>query len=890
MPSHSTNWYHDPDVLVGELRRGGRVPSEMTHIDGFDKLQEVRRGGQGVVYSAIQLSTKRRVAVKVLLEGAFASASARRRFEREIDLVAGLRHPNIVNVYDSGTTSDGRLYFVMEYIDGSPLDRFVADTRSTQTKGKEIEGLLRLFVKVCDAVNYAHQRGVIHRDLKPGNVLVDAAGEPHVCDFGLAKTIKDSAVDDPALPSVSVTGQFMGSLPWASPEQLEGSSSRVDVRTDVYSLGVILYQALTGRFPYDVSGGIRRLFDNIARAELIRPSTIAGHLDDEIDTIVMKCLAREPQRRYQSALELADDIRHYLAGEPIQAKRDSAWYTLRKTLRRYQVAAFVTGVIMIAATTALGISLRFWRDATRARDEARQDSAERAAIGAFLERMLTSADPGRDGREVRFMDVLNKAAAELGVTLQSQPAVEAQVRRTLGATYSALGLFEPAETQLKTAYDLSVRMLGPRHRTSLELRATLPDILAMRGRMEEAEGQARSTLDEVRNTLGENDPLTLRVMARLGDILNLRGKTSEAEELLRASLDRQRRLLGQDHADTLATMSPLAVLLKQTGRYAEAEDLLRQVVKAELATVGPENTGHLTSLNNLALVLQSQGKLDQSEAMQRQTLLDRAKVLGEAHPDTVISMSNLATLLLERRKFDEAQKLLQRVVEIDTRVLGPDHPSTLTGKNNLAKAEQDMGRLDEAEKLFRETFDARRRVLGPEHAHTLLTAANLATVLASRRQIDQAVDLLRQVISVRQRTLGDDHFDTMVSKNNLGLVLQKNGRAGEAAGLFEDVCRSAAATLPADHYLTGLFRGNYGRCLMAVGRTPEAEEQLTKACQTLTVAFGLNDPRTQQNVKSLVELFELTGMQDMAASWRSKITTSQPIGAAIKSASARAAG
>lgn len=874
MASTHLDWFWDQDSLVGELRRGGYGPAEVPRITGFDDIREVRRGGQGIVFSANQRSTKRRVAIKVLLEGAFASKTSRRRFEREIDLVAGLRHPNIVSVHDSGVTADGRLYFVMEFIDGVPLDQFLAQVRQTERAPLSPKEMLRIFAKVGDAINYAHQRGVIHRDLKPGNILVDTAGEPHVCDFGLAKTTSGSAADDPEHHNMSVTGQFMGSLPWASPEQLEGSHTRVDVRTDVYSLGVILYQMLSGRMPFETQGGIRQLFENITNNLPPRPSAVSGNLDDEIDTIVMKCLAKDVERRYQSAAELVADVRHYLAGEPIQAKRDSAWYTLRKTLRRYQVAAGVTAGVIVALLLALLVSVGSWREATRARDAAEKEASQRAAIGTFLERMLTSVDPGRDGRDVRFIEVVDHAASEIGDTIRNQPVVEMQIRRTLGSTYTALGMYEPAEKQMRAAYELARKSHGPQNRATLELLAKLPGLASVQGRMDEAEQEGQRALDEISRALGPTDSLSLSMTERLGDILTMRGKPDEAEALLRKGLAEQKRVLGDRHTDTLSTMNTLAVLLKQGGRYQEAEKLFREIIGSN--TAGPHDAGMLTTINNLALVLQVQGKLEESEVMQRSTLKSRQKLLGEEHPDTLVNMSNLATLLMERRRFSEARDLLTQVVDIESRVLGPENPATLTALNNLAKVSQDMGDLEKAEQLFRRSYEGRQRVFGTEHVSTLLTAANLAALLDARGQLDESLKLQREVLEARRRTLGDDHLDTIISKNNLGLQLQKRGKQVEAAILFEEVCQSAARSLSADHYAIGLFRGNYGRCLMALDRLKDAEEQLILACNNLAAAFGPSDPRCGANIKSLIELYESTGRSDEAARWKKKLPTSQP--------------
>ena len=328
----------------------------LPRIAGYTILSELGRGGMGIVYLAQQEKLGGRlVALKLILDGAWASGKQRRRFEREAELVAALRHPNIVRLYDSGLTEDRFPYYVMEYVEGTSLqdwssaptaavgapadtsppnrisDRLPADSSSVSARDAA-----ELVAKISEAVGYAHQRGTIHRDLKPSNILVDPADEPHVLDFGLAKLVSDKEAGGSSA-RMSQTGEFMGSLPWASPEQAEGALDRIDVRTDVYSLGVMAFHLLTGRFPYAVTGSFGQVLDNIQHAEPPHPSKLRPGLDDEIDTIVLKCLAKEPDRRYQTAGELARDLRRYLAGEPIEAKRDSMAYMLRKQLRRYRV-------------------------------------------------------------------------------------------------------------------------------------------------------------------------------------------------------------------------------------------------------------------------------------------------------------------------------------------------------------------------------------------------------------------------------------------------------------------------------------------------------------------------------------------------------------------------
>lgn len=356
---------------------------------GYEIQREIHRGGQGVVYLANQINAKRRVAIKVMHGGATLGSKGRVRFEREVQLLGQLNHPNIVKLHDSGVTADGSFFYVMDYVSGKPLDEILREQRREARAGgggggvtstgrsrsrsraegiEDIETTLRFFAKVCDGVNAAHLKGVIHRDIKPANVRVDQGGEPVLVDFGLAKVTAGVESDlDPSNP-MTMTGQFIGSLPWASPEQAVGSGDAIDLRSDVYSLGVLLYQLLTGgKFPYTVIGNMRDVLDNIQRAEPTRPSTVRRQINDEIETIVLKALAKERERRYQSAGELARDVRAYLSGEPIEAKRDAGWYVIRKALNKHKFAvAFAATVGILITGSAVGMT-GLWRQAEGAR-------------------------------------------------------------------------------------------------------------------------------------------------------------------------------------------------------------------------------------------------------------------------------------------------------------------------------------------------------------------------------------------------------------------------------------------------------------------------------------------------------------------------------------------
>lgn len=321
-----------------------------TGIPGYTIIREIHRGGQGVVYLGRHDGTGRQVAIKLMREGALARQSERLRFEREIQVLAQLDNPNIVTIHDSGVAG-GCGYYVMDYIAGQKLDEFVRNNELS------VEETLVLFTRVCHAVNAAHLRGVIHRDLKPGNIRVSPGGEPHVLDFGLAKLEAVDGMASAAPTQMTMTGQFIGSLPWASPEQVGGEDGQIDVRTDVYALGVILYELLTVRFPYDVQGPMPEVVGRILNEMPTRPGSHNKQVNSELDTIVLKCLAKQRDARYETPGELARDIERMLDGEPISAKRDSWRYMSRKLVQRYWLWIVVIGIIVASLLVAAGGTL-----------------------------------------------------------------------------------------------------------------------------------------------------------------------------------------------------------------------------------------------------------------------------------------------------------------------------------------------------------------------------------------------------------------------------------------------------------------------------------------------------------------------------------------------------
>ncbi|MEW6251483.1 MAG: serine/threonine-protein kinase [Planctomycetota bacterium] len=790
----------------------GPPPDSFT---GYRILREVHRGGQGVVYQAIQESTQRKVAIKVMREGPFAGAADRARFDREVHVLGQLQHPHIVTIHDTGSAA-GHLYFVMDYIPGQPLDVYIAGPEHTA------EETLKLFGKICEAVNAAHLRGVIHRDLKPGNIRIDPDGEPHILDFGLAKVAASPADSS----GMTLTGQFVGSLPWASPEQAEGAPAKVDVRTDVYSLGVILYQMLTGRFPYEVIGPMRNVLDNILTVQPARPSTMGWHgrpgrgINDEVDTIVLKCLQKERERRYQTAGELARDVGHYLAGEPIEAKRDSTAYILRKQFKRFKIPVAVAATFVVVLTVGLVFSLRSWQTAVQERDRA-------AEVTRFMQQMLSGINPevarGQDTSLMRL--ILDDAAQRIDEELLDRPEIEATLRSTIGSTYTAIGEYTLAEPHLEAALRIRSATLGRTHLDTLVSMSELAQLRFEQGRYDEALDLLETTLEHRRRILGQEHPDTLRTMSELGWLL-FRGQRQidRAEALFRQALDAQRRLLGAEHRDTLASMSNLGLLFDSRGDGAPAEELLRPVLETARRTLGEHHPGTLYAMNNLSLPLGRQGKLDEAEQLLRQAHETRRRLLGPKHSLTLGTMWNLAELYRNCGKWQAAEPLYQNVLDGYREVLGDEHPDTLLCMNLLAELYRNSERPAEAESLYRTALAQSRKVLGDEHLQTLLCMNNLALVLGNLRKYEEAEQLLAEAIAGRRRVLGAEHEYTLGTMCNLGWLYLEWGKCTEAEQALRPALAGYRKTLGDLNGLTLFWMNYFALTLQCLHQYEEAEE------------------------------------------------------------------
>ncbi|MBI1853528.1 MAG: serine/threonine protein kinase, partial [Planctomycetes bacterium] len=646
--------------IVGELV-GGRLASSIdgARIGTYRVNRVIATGGMGTVYEATQENPTRTVALKMMRAG-LESPDAVRRFRYECETLARLRHPGIAQIYEAGVyrvagREEPLPFFAMEYVeDARTLIDFVQSHRLST------HAALELFLAICEAVNDAHQKGVIHRDLKPANILVDAAGRPKIIDFGIARTV---TTDAPAQTLETQAGQIVGTVQYMSPEQAEGSREDVDTRSDVYSLGAILFQMLSGRLPYYLENcSITDVVRIVRNEPPIRLGSLVPSLAGDLEWITLKALEKEKARRYESAAALADDVRRHLRNEPVIAGPPSAVYRLRKFVRRHRVAVAAATTVVVALVAGIVATSLALRRAVRAEATARtaKDRAEQSlkrASGAldFLTETFRAADPDKSGRDVRVADRLAAAAADVGKRFADDPATEASIREAIGNTYVGLGLFREAEVELRHALErwdavtaTTEDVRGARIVTALDLGTALDS----EDRLDEAEALDRRTLDESRAVLGPNDETTLTLAGNLAVVLKKSKKFEESEALYRETLATSARVLGDDDSLTLTLATNLSTLLLMKEDHAEGEAMLRQTLEKLKRRYGESDLQTLTAMHSLANLLREDGKLTEAERLAR-TIVERlSQVLGDTHRDTLLATVTLAEILEKQGRQD----------------------------------------------------------------------------------------------------------------------------------------------------------------------------------------------------------------------------------------------
>jgi tetratricopeptide (TPR) repeat protein len=825
-----------PEVTAGTRPVGASTGERVGDLVAgrYRLLEAIGEGGMGAVWKAEQTQPVRRtVAVKLIRVG-MDSRTVLARFEAERQALALMDHPNIAKVHDGGTTEGVRPFFVMEYVEGVPITQHCDDARLS------IAERLALVVPVCQAVQHAHSKGIIHRDLKPSNILVgsyDGRPVPKVIDFGLAKAMHQPLTEHTLH---TAHGAMVGTPLYMSPEQAEFHNLDVDTRADVYALGVVLYELLTGTTPLERQRFKEAAWDEILRlikeeepprpsARLsgsdslpslaaqrqLEPSRLTRLVRGELDWIVMKCLEKDRSRRYETANDLARDIECYLRDEPVEASPPGAGYRLRKFARRHRTAlataaAFVLlllvgGVVSawqaVRATRAEAASRRAEKGAKAQRDSAvaekKRADEERAiaqAVNEFLQKdLLGQADIANQAagvernRDITVRALLDRAAQGIEARFKGQVLTEAAIRLTLGKAYRGLGEYAEARKHLGRSLDLRRQKLGAGHRDTLESEYSLALLYYDLDRYDDSEGLHKQVL-EVRSTrLGADDPDTLRSMNDLGLLYCERARYGDAEPLLRQALDLRRAKLGADHLDTLESMANLAYLFWARGEYPAAEPWCRQARDGLRAKLGADHPYTLKVMHNLANIYMMLDRLDEAEPLFEQGLAVARARLGPDHPVTLDTMHQLAGLHDKRGRAEQAESMHKKIVEVRRAKQGPGHLDTLRSMQNLGVHYWRHGRYDEAEPLIVQVLAALRVQLGDDHPETLVTMHNLGALYRDRGRLVEAEVLLREAVTGAKKRHGLDHPNMPNFVNNFADVHAKLGTPHRAEPLLREL-------------------------------------------------------------------------------------------------------
>ncbi len=713
----------------------------------------------GVVYEAEETApVRRRVALKLVREG-LDTREVLARFDAERRALAVMNHPGIAKVLHAGSTETGQPYFAMELVHGLPITTYCDSRRLT------LRERLRLFIATCEAVQHAHQKGVIHRDIKPSNVLVtdeDGHAQPKVIDFGIAKALGPLSPD---LTMFTMSGMAIGTVAYMSPEQADPAGIDVDTRADLYSMGVLLYELLVGHLPLDPSAvGLYAFLAHLVSGNANPPSPSLGmvtlerereliaqlrgtnvrhlrrDLRGDLDWIVMKAMHPDRTHRYETANAFAADIRRHLADEPIMARPPSTRYRVGKFVKRHRFGVLASTAIAVTVVTSAIVATVGLVRATKAEQRAAQEALAAREVTSFLVDLFRVSDPGEArGNTLTAREILERGTRRVSTELAGQPELQTRIMQTMGTVHLALGQFEPARTLLNEVLQVREREVGP------------------------------------------DDPLVGETLEALGTLASSRGEHDEADRYFQRALSIRQAAFGPEQVDVATTLSSIAALRWRQGRAAEAESLYRRVLVLDAKVRRPDDTRIARDMRGLAAVYLSQKRYVEAESVWKATLALQERTLGSDHPDVGSTLNNLGGLYWMTGRFADALPYYRRARPILEEALGPQHPSTASVINNMAEVHWKLRQYREADSLFRQALIVKERVLAAENPSIAITLNGLAGLRCDEGRYAESEQLYKRALRLREKALGTQHTDVGETLRDYAVMLKRAGRAGEAA-------------------------------------------------------------------------------------------------------------
>ncbi len=836
-----------PDDATTSVGRRSPLVDQPQRIGPYRILQVLGEGGMGTVYVAEQSTPiARRVALKVLKLGMDTKEFVA-RFEAERQALAVMDHPGIAHVYDAGATETGRPFFAMELVHGVPLTEY-CDSQRLGMRDR-----IELMISLCHAVQHAHQKGVIHRDLKPSNILVglrDGRPYPKIIDFGVARALDRQLTN---LTLYTEVGQRIGTPAYMSPEQMEMSGLDIDTRTDIYSLGVILYEVLAGTLPFSedllrravnkpellrqtetptpssrVTGHGRELAE-VASRRHSDPGSLRQTLAGDLDWITLKAMAMDRTERYDTATGLAMDLQRYLAFEPVTARPPSARDRVAKFVRRHRVGvAVAVSAVILVVTGAAVLALQAQRLA-RERDRATREAARAGSIATFLQDTLSSADPWSGGaRNVSVADALASATAKIDKAFVSQPLDGAVVRRTIASTYAGLGLYDESERLARSALESQKVLLGPAHQEVAETLAVLANVFVNKGQYEAAEASAREALSIRQKLTGNENDAVADSLGQLAGILENRGQYKEAEARAREALDIHRRVRGPRDEKVAADLRTLAAVVGNgPADLTEVEKLLREALEIR-RSINSDNVNTAVILNDLAINAFRREDYPHAESLYVEALATQRRLLGEAHPEVAATLENLGGVYFRTKRYNETLKLLDQVLAMRKKALGENHTA--------------VGR----------------------------TLHNIGVVRNAAQDYAGAVAALTEGESRLRATLGPSHPELVTVCSSLGDALRGAGQPEAAEKKFKEALALGVKTLPSDHPDIARARLGLGNLLVAAQRYADAEPLLLAAAEAREKRLGREHSSTKAAADDVARLYDAWAKPDKAAEWRAR--------------------